>query len=1172
MHREEMAFGIVTTPRSLTAASTLSTPPPQPVVKATTTPWTFSTIVQTTKAKAIAQPAKREKTASPSPHQTSAAITKGAVLGASTSDGVVTQSELQTAIEQASNALRQLIYANAGTVGQGQYSSGGYTNSIALTNRIDQLSGTKLSNITVNSVSGLTAADIPTNIVAVNYLPLAGGTLSGDLTLTGNLTAINATTTDFAALGKSYFAGNVGIGTTSPFATLSVAGNGFFNSDLTASNITATGTLSVGGTTLVTTAGGNVGIGMTSPATALEVNGIARATIQDKGGQVYNAKAYGMVCDGTTDDTNAFNTLLATIIPSGVGGGTIWLPGMCRINGAVLFPNDGLSHPKQGYIRITGAGSSANGYWSALPTSPSGLDLRYAGGPKLDTRGAGVLEIDHVTLKDQGNDCTAFINTTNTTLKIHDVAFSGTAAGVSACNDAIVAGGTGTTINGTASAPFQGYGTTIQNNFFDKIRRGVYGRVYFNGVMIMNNTWSSSSGSNLTTAVTSCTNANPTVCTVTGHGLSLGTVYSATFSGATGSWTPVNGSHALTPIDANTFSMPINATSFGALTGSVIFLSGSAIEFDGTGGGVSPGQNDTGNIISGNLVEMVTYPYFFKGSASVRNYFTDNQLFDSGGATIAFYGLFNSSSFNEIKHGFGNDTSALIASDESTNSTSYTTSAQSQTSVWAQPWRFQNSVTIASSVGLTGTGNGALTWSGASTFTGGMTANGGLSLAAGYPLITVGRSKLYSPGDGAWVLWNNAQTGFNYLCFGGTSSSFPCLTVSGTTLKFQAGEGGADASMTASNGTFSGNVGIGTTTPSQVLSVQGNGLFSGNIWGANITATGTLSVGGTTLVTTAGGNVGIGTSTPYSKLTIWGIDTAASTAALTIANSASTTELQVFDNGNATLAGTLTQNSDQRLKMNIQPLNASSTLALINALSPVTFTWIDPDKGSNPQLGFIAQDVQKIFPQLVSTTSPTALTPDGTLGLNYLGLIAPIVEAVQQLSAGLSSLTARVSSIESAIAGFANSFTTHQLNADELCLQGTCITKSQLQALLGSQPSVQISAPTPVTISGTTTPPSINVAGNNPAHINVGDPYSDLGAIVTDNQGHDLSYRTFINSVLSGNILIDTSHVATDTIDYVATDTWGNTATATRTVIIEAANDNETPNIQASTTTSAVSQ
>jgi hypothetical protein len=73
---------------------------------------------------------------------------------------------------------------------------------------------------------------------------------------------------------------------------------------------------------------------------------------------------------------------------------------------------------------------------------------------------------------------------------------------------------------------------------------------------------------------------------------------------------------------------------------------------------------------------------------------------------------------------------------------------------------------------------------------------------------------------------------------------------------------------------------------------------------------------------------------------------------------------------------------------------------------------------------------------------------------------------------------------------------------------------------------------------------------------------------MTDNQGHDLSYRTFINGVLSGNILIDTSQVATDTIDYVASDTWGNTATDTRTVIIEAA-PSIISTIDASTTASS---
>jgi hypothetical protein len=41
--------------------------------------------------------------------------------------------------------------------------------------------------------------------------------------------------------------------------------------------------------------------------------------------------------------------------------------------------------------------------------------------------------------------------------------------------------------------------------------------------------------------------------------------------------------------------------------------------------------------------------------------------------------------------------------------------------------------------------------------------------------------------------------------------------------------------------------------------------------------------------------------------------------------------------------------------------------------------------------------------------------------------------------------------------------------------------------------------------------------------------------------------------MLVSNIVIDTSAIATDTIDYVATDTYGTTATSTRTVLIEAA-------------------
>ena len=97
-----------------------------------------------------------------------------------------------------------------------------------------------------------------------------------------------------------------------------------------------------------------------------------------------------------------------------------------------------------------------------------------------------------------------------------------------------------------------------------------------------------------------------------------------------------------------------------------------------------------------------------------------------------------------------------------------------------------------------------------------------------------------------------------------------------------------------------------------------------------------------------------------------------------------------------------------------------------------------------------------------------------------------------------------------------------------------------------------------------TTPPTITVNGDNPTVIDVGATHTDLGATAKDAAGHDLGLKYFLNGALVSNIVLDTSAVATDTIAYVATDTWGNTATSTRTVIIE-----PNPSTVAATTTPA---
>jgi hypothetical protein len=315
---------------------------------------------------------------------------------------------------------------------------------------------------------------------------------------------------------------------------------------------------------------------------------------------------------------------------------------------------------------------------------------------------------------------------------------------------------------------------------------------------------------------------------------------------------------------------------------------------------------------------------------------------------------------------------------------------------------------------------------------------------------------------------------------------------------------------------------------------------------------------------TSAGNVGISTTSPYSRLTVWGPDTA-TTSAFAVVNNASTTVFAVYDNGNATYSGSIFQSSDQRLKSGITSLDASSSLAALNALNPVSYSRLDqPADGQN--LGFIAQQVAGVFPQLVSTTSATALTPDGTLTLNYVGLIAPMVKAIQALGA-------KIASIENTIGGFAQSISTKLPTANivnsekdstqELCVGSTCVTPAQFQAMVAaanqsnsSNASASASnandrATTAPVISGTSTPPSITIAGNNPATIHVGDTYNNLGATAKDSVGHDLGLKYFLNGMLVSNIVLDTGSVATDTIEYVATDSAGNSATSTRVLIID---------------------
>lgn len=240
--------------------------------------------------------------------------------------------------------------------------------------------------------------------------------------------------------------------------------------------------------------GTNVGIGNATPAQKLQVSGQVLASGFNTTNQI-NILSYGAVCDDSTDDTTALSNALSALVTA--GGGTLLIPGICKITGQITIDSVAFTQ-NQPPIRITGIGNSM-AVW-ATPSNPtSGLDLQYnAGVAKILTYGAGILEIDHLTLEDKAADNAPFIFTASTQLKIHDVTFSGVSAsstGVSAGNDALIFGSTSNTVN-----PFSGYGTIIKDNFFNNIKRVGVLNTFANGIIIENNTVSQSCGNSTTGA------------------------------------------------------------------------------------------------------------------------------------------------------------------------------------------------------------------------------------------------------------------------------------------------------------------------------------------------------------------------------------------------------------------------------------------------------------------------------------------------------------------------------------------------------------------------------------------------------------------------------------------------------------------------------------------------
>jgi hypothetical protein len=113
--------------------------------------------------------------------------------------------------------------------------------------------------------------------------------------------------------------------------------------------------------------------------------------------------------------------------------------------------------------------------------------------------------------------------------------------------------------------------------------------------------------------------------------------------------------------------------------------------------------------------------------------------------------------------------------------------------------------------------------------------------------------------------------------------------------------------------------------------------------------------------------------------------------------------------------------SDTRWKRDVTPLRGA--LDIVSKLQGVSYSWRTdefPDRhfSDGPQLGFIAQDVERVLPQVVTTNY------NGYKIVSYEGLTPVLVEAVKELKSEndqdveqIKALTARLDAIEANRAG-----------------------------------------------------------------------------------------------------------------------------------------------------------
>ncbi len=148
------------------------------------------------------------------------------------------------------------------------------------------------------------------------------------------------------------------------------------------------------------------------------------------------------------------------------------------------------------------------------------------------------------------------------------------------------------------------------------------------------------------------------------------------------------------------------------------------------------------------------------------------------------------------------------------------------------------------------------------------------------------------------------------------------------------------------------------------------------------------------------GNVGIGTTTPADKLSVAGV--VAPSADNTYSLGKSTTRWSVVYAANGTI-----QTSDLRLKTAIEPLHYG--LKEVMQMQPVRYHWKDSAMPAS-KIGLIAQDVQQLIPEVVVGDKSKE-----TLGMNYAELVPVLINAVKEQQQQIDAVQTKVETLRKKI-------------------------------------------------------------------------------------------------------------------------------------------------------------